>query len=314
MSEPTISSVGEFGLINLVTAGIDASPALHVGVGDDAAVFSVAGDAVCSTDAVVEGVHFRRDWSSAHDIGRKAIASAAADLEAMAAAPVLAVVSVSLPKDLPLSWATSCMEGVRAECGRAGLALAGGDTTSARDITLAVTVIGDLHGREPVLRSGARPGDLVAVSGRLGWAAAGLAVLSRGFRSPRAVVDAHRVPEIAYGQGRVAAGSGATAMLDVSDGLMADLGHVCAASGVVIDVDSSALEIAEPIAAVATALGTDPLSYVLAGGEDHALAACFPAGNVPEGWRVIGSVSSGDPGVLVDGVSVDGPGGWNHFA
>ncbi|WP_028708303.1 thiamine-phosphate kinase [Propionicicella superfundia] len=314
MSEPTVSSVGEFGLIDLVTAGVGERSEVPVGVGDDATVYTLGGAGVCSTDAMVEGVHFRRDWSSAADVGRKAVAEAAADLEAMAADPVLAVVSASLPKDLPLSWAVECMAGARAECERAGLLLAGGDTTSARDVTLVVTVLGDLHGRAPVLRSGARPGDVVAFHGRLGWAAAGLAVLSRGFRSPRAVVEAHRVPEIPYGQGRVAAEAGATAMLDVSDGLLADLRHIADASGVCIDVTSAALPLPEPIRTVGTALGTDPLGYVLTGGEDHALAACFPPGAAPEGWIEIGSVMQGDPAVAVDGVVWEGSGGWNHFA
>ncbi len=314
MSDPTVSSVGEFGLIDLVTSELVPSPFVSVGVGDDAAVFRLDNDGVCSTDTIVEGVHFRRDWSSATEVGRKAIAQAAADLEAMAARPRLAVVAVSLPKDLPLTWAVECMSGVRSECDRAGLTLVGGDTTASRDITLAVTVIGDLGGRQPVLRSGAAAGDVVAIRGRLGWSAAGLAVLMRGFRSPRAVVDAYRVPEIPYGQGLVAAQAGATAMLDVSDGLIADLRHIADASDVAINIDSSALVVAEPIVTVATALGTDPLQYVLTGGEDHALAACFPPGSVPEGWEAIGSVSVGPAGVLLDGGPLDAEGGWNHFA
>lgn len=314
MSEPTISSVGEFGLIDLVTEGLPVGSAVSVGVGDDATVYALGGSGVCSTDAMVEGVHFRRDWSSAGDVGRKVVAEAAADLEAMGADPVLAVLSASLPKDLPLSWAVECLAGARAECEKAGLTLAGGDTTSARDITLVVTVLGDLHGRAPVLRSGARPGDVVAFRGRLGWAAAGLAVLSRGFRSPRAVVEAHRVPEIPYGQGRIAAEAGATALLDISDGLLADLGHIADASGVRMDVHSAALPIAEPVRTVGTALGTDPLGYVLTGGEDHALAACFPPGTVPEGWTEIGAVLAGEAAILVDGVEWTAAGGWNHFA
>ena len=118
------------------------------------------------------------------------------------------------------------------EATAAGVSLIGGDVTRARDITISVTVLGTLDGRAPVLRSGARAGDVVAVRGRLGWAAAGLVVLGRGFRSPRVVVEAHRVPQVSYGAGATAAAAGATAMIDVSDGLLADLGHIAAASGV----------------------------------------------------------------------------------
>ena len=127
-----------------------------------------------------------------------------------------------------------------------------------------------------MLRSGARTGDVVAVRGRLGWAAAGLVVLGRGFRSPRVVVEAHRVPSVSYGAGATAADAGATAMIDVSDGLLADLGHVATASGVTIDLDRSTFEVAEPLQAVAAATGTDPYALVLTGGEDHALAADLP--------------------------------------
>lgn len=313
MSEPTVASVGEFGLIDLVTSDLPDGERVSVGVGDDACVFSVRGDAVCSTDAMVEGVHFRRDWSDAEQVGRKAIAVSVADLEAMGADPVVAVVSSSLPKDLPLAWAVECMTGVRTECDRAGILLAGGDTTASRDVTIAVTVIGELRGRPPVLRSGAEPGHVVAYRGRLGWAAAGLAVLSRGFRSPRVVVEAHRVPDVPYGQGRVAAAAGASAMLDISDGLLADLGHIAQSSQVAIDVTSAALEVPEPVQTVATALGTDPLTYVLTGGEDHALAATFPPGRVPDGWVEIGRVLEGEPRVFVDGTEWTEPGGWSHF-
>lgn len=314
MSESTVSSVGEFGLIELLTRDLPPHPQVTLGVGDDAAVFTVQGPAVCSTDAMVEGVHFRRDWSTAEQIGRKAIAAAVADLEAMGADPVFAVASTSFPPSLPVAWPVECMAGMRAESELAGISLAGGDTTSARDITIAITVIGDMHRRAPVLRSGARPGDVVAYHGRLGWAAAGLAVLGRGFRSPRAVVEAQRVPQVPYGWGRKASEAGATAMLDVSDGLLGDLGHIAKRSGVAITLDSSRLEIPEPIATVGQALGTNPLGYILTGGEDHALAACFPPGGVPAEWTEIGVVSAGDPVVLVDGEAWESPGGFSHFS
>ena len=128
----------------------------------------------------------------------------------------------------------------------------------------------------PVLRSGAEPGDVVALAGRQGWAAGGLAVLGRGFRSPRVLVEAYRRPEPPYAAGQVAADAGATAMIDVSDGLLADAGHIADASGVSIDIRREAFEIAEPLHAVGSALGADPLQFILGGGDDHALLACFP--------------------------------------
>jgi thiamine-monophosphate kinase len=164
----------------------------------------------------------------------------------------------------------------------------------------------------PVLRSGARPGDVLAITGRQGWAAGGMAVLGRGFRSPRVLVEAYRRPEPPYDAGQVAADAGATAMIDVSDGLLADAGHIAADSGVAIDVRRTSFEIPEPLTAVGAALGADPLSFILGGGDDHALLATFPDGSVPEGWTVIGAVSEG-AGVTVDGEEYDGPTGWTHF-
>ena len=175
-----------------------------------------------------------------------------------------------------------------------------------------MTALGDLQGRPPVLLSGARPGDLVAIAGRLGWAAAGFAVLSRGFRSPVQVVNAHRRPEPPYAEGVRAAELGATAMTDVSDGLVADLGHIAEASGVRIDLRRDALEPAAKLRDVASALNADPMAWVLGGGDDYALVATFPSGtDLPDHWLEIGRV------VLGDGVRVDNrtwpQGGHEHW-
>ena len=311
----TIGGLGEFALIDRITAGLTASGAVRLGVGDDCAVLRLAGDLAVSTDTLVENVHFRRDWSSAHDVGRKAVAACIADAEAMGAVPVAVVISLAAPAELPADWAIDFAAGVKEECANAGAQLVGGDTTSAPLIVITATVLADLAGNQPVTRAGARPGQVLAVAGRLGWAAAGLAVLGRGFRSPRAVVLAHRVPEPPYGEGRVAVEAGATSMIDVSDGLLADLGHVARASGVTIDVHTDLLEVAEPQKAVAAAIGGgDPLVFQLTGGDDHALAATFEPEAVPPGWRVIGRVRAGDPEVLVDGQPWTGPTqGWQHF-
>jgi thiamine-monophosphate kinase len=163
-----------------------------------------------------------------------------------------------------------------------------------------------------VLRSGAEPGDVLALCGRQGWAAGGLAVLGRGFRSPRVLVEAYRRPQPPYDAGPVAANAGATAMIDVSDGLLAEARHICEESGVSIDVRTDAFEVPEPLHAVAAATGADPLSFLLGGGDDHSLLATFPSADVPPGWSVVGSVSAGS-GVTVDGDEYDGPTGWTHF-
>ncbi|MGJ6978969.1 thiamine-phosphate kinase [Aestuariimicrobium soli] len=313
----TIGEVGEFALIDRLTRDLDRSAAVSVGPGDDAAVFLVNGSAVCSTDLLIEGVHFRTDWSSGADVGRKAVAVNVADLEAMGATPVSLVVALGAPASTPLTWAKEFMTGLRQEAAEAGITVVGGDTTAASVITVCVTVVGQTEGRAPVLRSGAAAGQVVATVGRLGWAAAGLAVLRRGFRSPRAAVEAQRTPQVPYGQGRLAASAGATAMCDVSDGLLADLGHIATASGVVIDLDTARLTVDEPLTVVAQATGADPLSFVLTGGEDHALVACFEPGLVPDDWEVIGRVleaaDGAEPQVLVDGDPWEGPGGFSHF-
>ncbi len=315
MAAETVHDRGEFALIDQITAGLPASDAVVLGPGHDCAVFRVSGDVAVSVDTMVEHVHFRRDWSSPHDVGRKAVASSVADLEAVGARPTAMVMSLSMPADLEVAWVSEFEAGVRVECAKAGILLVGGDLSRSRDIVVSCTVMGDMEGRAPVSRAGARPGQVVAIAGRLGWAAAGLAVLGRGFRSPRAVVVAHRVPEPPYGQGIVASQAGASAMIDISDGLLGDLGHVARASGVCIDVRTASLDVAEPQRVVAAAIGGgDPLKFILTGGDDHALAACFEPSAVPAGWRIIGRVLAGEPGVLVDGAAWDGAApGWRHF-
>jgi len=316
----TLADIGEFGLIQRITQGLALSGAVAVGPGDDAAVVvSADGRTVVSVDMMVEGRHFRRDWSTPIDIGRKAAAAALADLAAMGARPTALVVGFGAPADLPAAWAVSCTAGLQEEAAEVGAVVVGGDVVQAPQIVLSVTVLGDLDGRTPVLRSGARVGDIVALAGRVGWAAAGLALLSRGFRSPKVLVDAQRCPHPPYAAGVAAAKAGATSMIDVSDGLVADARHIAVASGVLIDVDSRALEVPEPMQAAASAYNVDPREWLLHGGEDHALLATFPEGTVlPSGFTAIGKVVAGttslEPGVRVDGVRDDGPGGHRHFS
>lgn len=315
----TVGELGEFGLIRELTSRLTSTPAVRLGPGDDAAVVA-APDArvVASTDMLIEGRHFRRDWSTAYDVGRKAAAQNLADIAAMGAVPTAVLLGLAVPAELPATWPVELMDGLRDECQVAGAAVVGGDVVRGEAITVAITALGDLRGGEPVTRSGARPGDLVAVTGWLGWSAAGFAVLSRGFRSPRAFVEAHRRPEPPYHAGPAAAALGASAMTDVSDGLVADLRHVAAASGVHIDLKSADIDIPSQMSDIGQAVGVDPLHWVLTGGEDHALVATFPARvKLPARWRVIGKVlpagPAGGPQVTVDGAPWDKAGGWDHF-
>lgn len=323
----TISDLGEFGLISAIAARLPRGAATLVGVGDDAAVLAAPDARVVATmDLLVEGRHFRRDWSGPADIGGKAAAQNLADVAAMGATAVALLVGLAAPADLPVAWAEDLVGGMAAECARTGAAVVGGDVSSADTIMLAVTALGDLAGREPVTRAGARPGDVLAVAGVLGHSAAGLALLRAGLTEPAPMVTAHRWPRPLYDAGPEAAALGATAMIDVSDGLVADIGHVAQASGVLIDIDTARLEPGEDLRAAAVALGLPSLSappgaagppgppgWMLTGGEDHALAATFPPGTrLPARWTVIGHVRAGQ-GVRVDGQPFRGPAGWEHF-
>jgi thiamine-monophosphate kinase len=270
------------------------------------------GRIVVTTDLLVEHRHFRRDWSTAEDVGHKAAAKNFADIVAMGAWPTALVVGLASPPDLDLAWVDGLNAGLRAECGQVGAAIVGGDVVAADVVMLAVTALGDLGGRAPLTLDGARPGDVVAVAGRLGWAAAGFAVLGRGFRSPVQVVAAHRRPEPPYSQGPQAAQLGATSLTDVSDGLVGDLERVARASGVRIDLRSAQVPMPTKLREVGAALNVDPLVWVLTGGDDYALAGTFPAtAGLPEGWAVIGTVADGD-GVRVDGRRWPS-GGHEHF-
>jgi thiamine-monophosphate kinase len=310
----TVGEVGEFALIDLVRQRAGANRQTLIGPGDDAAQIETRdGTFVVSTDLLIEGRHFRRDWSSAEEVGRKAAAANLSDINAMGGVATALTVALGLPADLPASWVLDLAAGFEAECALVGAHVVGGDVTAADQIVIAVTAMGDAA--HPVRRDGAAPGDVVAFAGTLGLAGAGFAALSRGFRSPKAAVDAHRVPHPPYAAGPQAADAGATAMVDVSDGLLADVGHIALASGVVIDLETAAFTIPEAITTVAGALGTDPIRLVLSGGDDYALVATFSAAtDLPDGWTRIGSVRDGDhPGVLVDGATYDGPTGHRHF-
>lgn len=315
----TLADLGEFGLIAAV-AGSGITPAhVLIGPGDDAALVAAPGERILvSTDLLIENRHFRRDWSSAHDVGHKAAAANLADIAAMGGTATSLTVGFAAPGELEAQWAIDMTAGIVEECDRVGAAVVGGDVTAADQIMIAITVLGTCDG-EPVRRGGARPGDVVAVAGRIGWAAAGFHVLTRGFRSPRAVVEAHRRPDPDYAAGPRAAAAGASALIDVSDGLLSELGHIATASGVAIDVHRAAFEVAEPLQAVGAALGVDPMAFILTGGDDHTMLATFPPGaSLPKEFSRIGEVTErvgepDGPAVTVDGAPYEGETGHAHF-
>jgi thiamine-monophosphate kinase len=314
--DPTVSmaDAGEFAVIDALVRGRRQPPAVALGPGDDAAVVSFTdGRTVVSTDMLVEGRHFRLDWSTPHDIGRKAIAQNAADVEAMGAAATAFVVAFGAPADTPAEMALRLSDGMWDEAAAMGAGIAGGDLVSAPQWVISVTVLGDLAGRAPVRRDGARQGDIVAVAGQLGRSAAGYALWRNQIEGFDEMRRRHLVPAPPYGQGRAAADAGATAMTDVSDGLLADLGHIADASGCRIDVERAALGADhDAVAGAAVAVGRDPWGFVLTGGEDHALVATF-GGPPPAGWRTVGRVVAGPPDVLVDGGTWTGNRGWQSF-
>ena len=252
------ADVGEFGLVRALTTRFEQGSQVLLGPGDDAAVVSFPdGRVVVSTDVLVDTRHFRRDWASAADIGHKAAAQNLSDINAMGGTATALTMGLALPADIPVGWVLELADGFAEECSLVGASVVGGDITRSSELVIAVSVLGSVEG-DPVTRAGARPGHVVALCGRQGWAAAGLTVLGRGFRSPRVLVEAHRRPQPPYHAGPAGQALGATAMIDVSDGLLGDLGHIAAASGVAIDVRTAAFEIPEPLQAVGAATNVDP--------------------------------------------------------
>lgn len=312
-----------------------------VGPGDDAAVVGApSGSVVATTDSMVRGRDWRDDWSSAHDVGVKVATQNLADVAAMGAAPTGLLVSLVADPELDVEWAVDLARGIGVVAAAASAPVVGGDLSSGPPgvVVVAVTALGDLRGRPPVLRSGARVGDVVAVCGTLGMSGGGLALYLRGEADPdragsgallddrtlavRALMRHHRAPVAPWAAGVEAAGAGAHALVDVSDGLVTDLGRVASASGVGVDLDGSVLRSRYAAGPLETALGAEEaLAQVLAGGEEHALVGTFaseaslPSGG-EEAWHVIGRVvAAGEDGarVTVDGIVPDAP-GWDHFA
>lgn len=321
--EVTLADLGESGVLARVFPRLPVPQGTSVGPGDDAAVVAAPdGRVVVTTDQMLEGQDWRPDWSSAYDVGWKAAAQNLADIAAMGAVPTALVVSLTAPSSTPVAWVEQLADGLAGACAGTGAGVVGGDLSRGERIVVTVTALGDLQGRSPVLRSGARVGDVVALAGPVGWSAAGLALLRAGGgdAAPH-LVAAHLRPEPPYAAGPAAADGGATALLDVSDGLLRDAGRIATASGVTVDLDLTAVgALADALNPAAEALGDVDLAlrWVLTGGEDHPLLATFPPGAVPPAYRPIGLVASpAGADVLVSGRSpselVGDATGWDHF-
>lgn len=334
----TLGSLGESAVLARIFPRLPEADVALVGPGDDAAVL-VAPDGryVVTTDTMVHGPDFRLAWSSPFELGWKAAATNLVDVAAMGARSTALVVAIVAPADTPVATLEGIADGLREACAELapGCGVVGGDLSVSDTLVIAVTAFGDLGGRDPVLRSGARPGDLIAVSGALGLAARGIALLFADAVDADGHPDASRVAAVRHahgaelaaqltprpplGDGVLAALGGATAMLDVSDGLALDARRIAEASGVVLDLDAVAVGIAG--LGLEGEHGEVSAEEVLRGGEDHALLATFPAGvELPGEFRPIGRVravgagASGRPGVALDGMRYETRGGWDPYA
>lgn len=324
LRDPRVGELSERAVLRAILARLAPSSAV-TGPGDDAAVIAAPdGRTVVSVDTLVHGPDFRLAWSSAFDLGWKAAAVNLADIAAMGARPTALLVALAMPEVTRLSFVEGLADGLRAACDdlAPGCTVEGGDLTVSDTLTIAVTALGSLDGRAPVLRSGAQPGDSVAIAGEAGVAAHGLALLFERFvdqdGTPTALTGATLAqklrstdeatavmrqlrPRPPISMGALAADRGATAMMDVSDGLALDATRIADASAVTIDIASRSL-------------GPDPRA-ALVGGEDHALLATFPPGaDVDDGFVVIGRVlPRGSAPLLIDGRPFEGRGGWDPY-
>ncbi|CAB4551017.1 MAG: thiamine-phosphate kinase [Actinobacteria bacterium] len=320
MNDQTLAELGELESLRRTVARLSPSNHAIVGSGDDAAVIVADQSFVVSTDTLIENHDFKLDWSSSFDLGYKAVASNLADIAAMGAKPTALVVALVVPSSTKISWLEGFADGLDAACKQLapGAGVVGGDLASGEQIVVSVTVHGSMEGRSPVLRSGAKAGDVVAVAGTLGKSSCGLALLQSGnkdlINSYDDWVSYHLRPEPPIQQGVEAAIAGATSMLDVSDGLSQDLMRICKASEVAIELSSRELQGFEAMLELpAIGLGVDAKNWVLHGGEDHALVATFPKDAVlPKAFKAIGVVASGEAELYLDGVPLKAK-GWDSI-
>lgn len=305
--------MGEFELLARVRERLPAAgPHLRLGSGDDAAVTVPDGATATSVDALVEGVHFRRSDASLTQIGHKALATALSDLAAMGAESGEAYVVLGVPPDLDEDGCMELLDGILSVAKRTGTTVAGGDITRSAQLILALTVVGHAPGPERlVTRAGARRGDVVIVSGELGAAAAGLLLLQRpelGDGIPAEIADRLRArqlepwPQLDVGQ--ALARVGATAMIDLSDGLGGDAPQLARGSGVGLRIDAEALPLADGVSKVAETAGLDPLQLTVSGGEDYVLLATLPSERLADASAAIAALDG--PSLSVIGEVVDG--------
>ncbi len=332
----TIKALGEFGLIARLTAGLATRPDVLVGVGDDCAVLDLGGELVtlATCDALLDGTHFLRGVATPEQIGRRALAVNLSDIAGMGGWPRYALISLLLPADLPTAFIDGVYRGLRAEADQYGTVIVGGNITGSATFGMDITLLGQARRGQALLRSGAWAGDALLVTGALGEAAAGLHLLLHPELDAPASIAARlkaaqltpvpRVPE-----GRLLATLGVvTAMLDVSDGLASDLGHLCERSGVGARLDEAALPISDAVHAAARLAGQDALDWALFGGEDYQLLFTAPRAAVP---RIIETlwIATGTPAAVIGdilpaeaGLSLRGrdgsirpltPRGWDHL-
>lgn len=323
--EPLLGDVGEHGVLAEVFAALVDQPddTVLLGPGDDTAWLRAASGAVlATTDSMVRGQDWLDEWSSATDVGIKAMTQNLADLAAMGGFGTGVLVTLLADRALPLRWVRELAQGVAWGGRRAGVPVLGGDLSGAPAgvVAVSVTALGELGSGvdSPVLRSGARSGEVLAVSGQLGRSAAGLELLSAGHRDGP-LVDFHRRPLTDLAQGPRAARAGASSMIDISDGLGRDADRIAHASGLAVVVDPDAVEGLMADLVDGSGLDLDiARRAVLGGGEEHELLATFPtSASLPSGWRVLGRVQDPDgegPGVYLGPERLDPRrGGWDHF-
>jgi thiamine-monophosphate kinase len=308
-------AMGEFDLLERLRRRLPASgPRVLVGMGDDAAVTVPGGATATSVDAIVDGVHFRRQQAPLGTIGRKGLAAALSDLAAMGAEPGEAYVSVGVPADLDEEGCIALLDGIIALAGETGVTLAGGDVTRSPVLSLGFTVVGHAPAPERfVTRAGAKPGDLLVLTGELGGAAAGLLLLERpelaaAVEEPLAAALRRRLlePVPRLSEGKALAATGAGAMIDLSDGLGADAGHVAAESGVLLRIDMSTVPLSAGVEEVAVAAAEEPLRLAAGGGEDYELLASVPAARLDEAIEAVAGAGRLTPiGEVVEGSGVE---------
>ncbi len=295
--------MGEFDLLEKIRERLPpAGPRVVLGSGDDAAVTVPAGAAATSVDAVVDGVHFRRDSAAPAQIGAKALAAALSDLAAMGAAPGEAYIVLCLPPEVGEDECLELLDGIAAVAAETGTALAGGDLTRSPVLTISVTVVGYAEGPELlVARGGGRPGDELVVTGELGGAAAGLLLLQRdrdgspppaanpvGDDERAALVRRQLEPRPRLAAGAALARCGATAMIDISDGLGGDATRLAEACGTGVSIEAAAVPLAAGVEEVARGDGRDPLELAVGGGEDYELLAALPPRRLEEAMAAVG--------------------------